>query len=169
MWVLLSQLKTNKATVPGDFPAKLSKMFAAYLAEPLANIINTSIKLGEYPNLYKFEISTPVPKKYPPRNTSEIRNISGLITYDKIMETVLAEIMISDMKPNMDPSQYGNQKGVSIQHYLINMIHCILTALDNNSRGETFAVIASLIDWNNAFPRQCPKLGIESFIRNVVR
>ena len=30
-------------------------------------------------------------------------------------------------------------------------------------------MVASLIDWNNAFPRQCPKLGIESFIENGVR
>ena len=30
-------------------------------------------------------------------------------------------------------------------------------------------MIVSLIDWNNAFPRQCPKLGIESFVRNGVR
>ena len=169
VWLLLSRLKTNKATVPGDFPAKLSKIFAAYLAEPLTDIINTGIRRGEYPKLYKFEISTPVPKKYPPKSTSEIRNISGLITYDKIMETLLAELMIADMKPNVDPAQYGNQKGISIQHYLIDMIHRILTALDNNSRGETFAVIANLIDWNNAFPRQCPKLGIEAFMRNGVR
>ena len=49
------------------------------------------------------------------------------------------------------------------------MVHRILTALDGNSKGDTFAVIANLIDWNNAFPRQCPKLGIESFIRNGVR
>ena len=144
-------------------------MFAAYLAEPLADVINTSIRRGEYPQLYKFEISTPVPKKYPPRSTSEIRNISGLLNVDKIMETLLSELMVADMKPNIDPSQYGNQKGVSIQHYLIDMIHRILTALDNNSKGETFAVIANLIDWNNAFPRQCPKLGIESFMQNGVR
>ena len=45
----------------------------------------------------------------------------------------------------------------------------ILTVLDNNSRRDIFAVIANLIDWNNAFPRQCPKLGIESFIKNGVR
>ena len=73
------------------------------------------------------------------------------------------------MSEKMDPSQFGNQKGVSIQHYLLKMIHHILTVLDNNSRSETFAVVASLIDWNNAFPRQCPKLGIESFIKNGVR
>ena len=73
------------------------------------------------------------------------------------------------MKPHMDPVQYGNQKGVSIQHYLINMIHRILTALDSNSESERFAVIASLLDWNNTFPRQCPKLSVQSFIKNRVR
>ena len=85
------------------------------------------------------------------------------------MEKLLSELMISDMESKMDPSQYGNQKGILIQHYLIKMLHRILTVLDNNSRRETFAIIASLIDWNNAFPRQCPKLGVESFIKNGVR
>ena len=85
------------------------------------------------------------------------------------MEKLLAELMVKDMAAKLDPSQYGNQKGISIQHYLINMVHRILTVLDNNSRKETFAVIASMIDWNNAFPRQCPKLGVEAFLRNGVR
>ena len=85
------------------------------------------------------------------------------------MESLLAELIITDMKPLSDPSQYGNLRGVSIQHYLIDMIHRILTALDGNSQGETFAVFASLVDWNNAFPRQCPKLGVESFLQNGVR
>ena len=49
IWFLLAKLKTNKAIVPGDFPPKLIKMFAAYLAEPLTDIINASIKRGEYP------------------------------------------------------------------------------------------------------------------------
>jgi hypothetical protein len=48
------------------------------------------------------------------------------------------------------------------------MIHRILSMLDNNSKGDVFAVVANLIDWNNAFPRQCPKLGIDSFIQNGV-
>ena len=49
------------------------------------------------------------------------------------------------------------------------MVDRILTALDNNSKGDVFAVVANLIDWSNAFPRQCPKLGIKSFIKNGVR
>ena len=74
-----------------------------------------------------------------------------------------------DMHANLDPAQFGNQKGLSIQHYLIQMIHRILSALDNNSKGDIFAVVANMIDWNNSFPRQCPKLGVESFLRNGVR
>ena len=49
------------------------------------------------------------------------------------------------------------------------MLHRILAVLDNNSKGDVFAVVASLVDWNNAFPRQCPKLGVESFLENGVR
>ena len=169
VWFALSRIATNKSTVPGDFPAKLIKHFAAYLAEPLTHIFNTSIKRGEYPEIYKFEICTPVPKVISPQDVTQLRNISGLLNFDKIFEKLLAQVMIADMQAKMDPSQYGNNKGISIQHYLINMIHRILTVLDNNSRGEQFAVIANLIDWNNAFPRQCPTLGVKSFIQNGVR
>ena len=49
------------------------------------------------------------------------------------------------------------------------MLQRILSVLDNNSKGEIFAVVANFVDWNNAFPRQCPKLGIESFMKNGVR
>ena len=56
VWQLLAKLPTNKATVPGDFPAKLIKLFAAYLAEPLSDVINTSVRRGEYPSIYKFEV-----------------------------------------------------------------------------------------------------------------
>ena len=31
------------------------------------------------------------------------------------MEMLIAELMIADMPVKLDPSQYGNQKGISIQ------------------------------------------------------
>ena len=77
---------------------------------------------------------------------------------------MIAEMMVSDMKEKMDISQYGNSKSVSVQHYLVKMIHKILIQLDNNSGGDTFAVVAALIDWKQAFPRQCPTLGVQSWI-----
>ena len=77
--------------------------------------------------------------------------------------------MISDMKEHIDPSQFANQKGLSIQHYLIKFLDRILEALDKNSKRESCAVLATFVDWKQAFPRQCPKMGIEAFIRNGVR
>ena len=112
---------------------------------------------------------TPVPKVQPTQSTAQLRNISGLLNSDRVYEKLIAQLIISDMEAKLDPAQFGNQKGISIQHYLIQMLHRILSMLDNNSKGDVFAVVANLVDWNNAFPRQCPKLGIESFQKNGVR
>ena len=98
VWFVMSKLDTNKSTVPGDIPAKILKIFAAYFSEPLTHIFNTCIRRGEYPNIYKYEICTPIPKVYPTQTLSQLRNISGLFTFDKIFEKLLAELMISDMK-----------------------------------------------------------------------
>ena len=69
----------------------------------------------------------------------------------------------------MDRSQFGNQKNISIQHYVIQMLQKIHSELDKNSKGESNAVVAGLVDWENAFPLQCPKLGVQSFIDYGVR
>ena len=47
------------------------------------------------------------------------------------------------MKKNMDPSQYANQKGLSIQHYLVKMLDKILEAIDKNSK---HAVLATMVE-----------------------
>ena len=90
-----------------------------------------------------------------------------------------AKNIINELK-NSNPSQWyshqtvtplnmATQKGVSIQHYLIKMLDRILTALDTNNQYEKYAVIVQLVDWAQAFDRQCPQLGIQSFLNNGVR
>ena len=49
------------------------------------------------------------------------------------------------------------------------MLHRILSSVDKNSTSESYAVIIGLVDWSQAFDRQCHKLGIQSFIDNGVR
>ena len=73
------------------------------------------------------------------------------------------------MKAKLEPSQYGNQKKTSIQHYLLKMMDNIVTNVDKNSRGEINAVLATFVDWESAYSRQDHTLGIQSFIRNGVR
>ena len=125
---------------------RIFKEFAAHIADPLTHVYNISLLQGEYPRIYKYEISTPVPKIYPVEKLEHLRNISGLLTADKILEKLLSELIISDMKHTADSSQFGNQKHTSIQHYLIKMIHEVLTAVDNNAKREIFALVASLSD-----------------------
>ena len=73
------------------------------------------------------------------------------------------------MKMHIDPKQFGNQKNLSIQHYIVQMLHKILSYVDSSSKGHATAVLCSFIDWKSAYSYQCHKLGIESFIRNGVR
>ena len=47
VWKKLACIKINTSTRDGDAPAKLYKTFAAYLADPLTNILNCSIKTGQ--------------------------------------------------------------------------------------------------------------------------
>ena len=164
----LASMDTNKSNVEGDIPAKVLKHFSKFLAKPVTNVINSMIQQGCWPDILKIENVTPVPKKFPPKNVDELRNISGLLNLDKIAEKIISKLMISDMKDQIDPSQFANQKGLGIQHYLVKMIDKILKSVDKNSKGESLAVLATLVDWRQAFPRQCPKLGVESFIKNGV-
>ena len=73
------------------------------------------------------------------------------------------------MSETLDLVQYANQKGLSLQRYLIKMIHKILSDKDCYAKGEVNDVLAILFDWKEAFSRKCPKLGIEAFIKCGVR
>ena len=108
------RIKLKKSTPPGDIPSKIVKEFADYLCVPLTDIINSSLKHGRWPNCYKKEIITPIPKEYPVLNIDMLRPISALLTFNKIQEVAICEMIISDMSENLDPSQFGNRKRTGI-------------------------------------------------------
>ena len=72
--------------------------------------------------------------------------ISGLLNFSKIIDNILAEYIADDMQYKRDKSQYGNQKKISIQHYLVNMLHKILTSLDENTSNKSIAVLLKMVD-----------------------
>ena len=49
------------------------------------------------------------------------------------------------------------------------MVDKILKETDKSSRGEAIAVLLTMVDWKEAFDRQCSKLGVESFQKCGVR
>ena len=165
----IKRMNMKAATITDDIPMKLISEFSVELATPLAHIYNCCLLEGIYPDIYKSECVTPAPKVFPPERMKDLRKISGLLNCSKIFEKLIGEYLISDMAPARDPSQYGNEKKLSIQHYLIKMLHQIFVAVDRNSQSEAFAVIIGMIDWAQAFDRQCHIIGVQSFIDNGVR
>ena len=165
----LKRTKTNKAALPGDIPAKIVKNCSGALSIPMTHMINHNILTGSWPTSYKEELITPIGKVSPVETLDQIRPISNLPICNKIQEFVISDMIISDMKSTIDPTQYGNQHKTSIQHYLVNLMNRIVTSVDKNSKGEINAVLALFIDWKSAYSRQCHTLGIKSFIKNKVR
>ena len=169
VYKVIESMNKKAATVPGDIPMKLIAEFSVELAEPFSHLFNVCLQEGIYPEIYKHEYVTPAPKVLPTEKIKDLRKISGFLNSAKLLDKLIAKYLISDMSPSRDLSQYGNEKQLSIQHYLIKMLHKILTVVDTNSQHEAYAVILSMIDWSQAFDRQDHSLGIKSFITNGVR
>ena len=166
---IIRGMNKKAAAVPGDLPMQIISKFSNEFSRPLAHLINQCISQGIYPDIWKIEYVTPVPKIFSPGHLKGLRKISGLLNFSKITDKILAEYIADDMQYKRDKSQYGNQKKVSIQHYLVNMLHKILTSLDENNANQSIAVLLKMVDWSQAFDRLSHKLGIESFIKNGVR
>ena len=59
---VLKGLKVKKSVPPGDIPTIIFKTFASELSTPVTIVINSSIRQGVWPDIYKTEYITPVPK-----------------------------------------------------------------------------------------------------------
>ena len=165
----IRKMKKKSSNLVGDVPWRIISEFSVELSVPLSNVFNTAILDGVWPKIWKHEHITPVPKVYPPNTTDDLRRISGTKSLSKLLEALLTDTIIQDIAPQIDKSQFGNEKGLSTTHYLVKMLHEILTILDRNNEKEKYAVIAQMIDWSKAFDRVDPRLCIESFIKNGVR
>ena len=166
---VMKKMNKKASTSKGDVPMRLLIEFSPELATPMAHLFNVCLQEGVYPDIFKHESITPVPKVFPPEKLKDLCKISGLFNCAKIFDKILGGYIIDDMAPNRDPAQYGNEKNLSTQHYLIKLLHRILTAVDRKSINESFAVIITMVDWAQAFDRQCHILGVQSFIDNGVR
>jgi len=163
----LKKMKKTKSTLPIDLPYKLRSEFAAELSVPLTHIFNACLKNGIYPDQWKFEWVTPIPKIASPKVVKDLRKISCTSDYSKLFERFLKKWIDEDIKQSIDKSQFGNQKGTGTEHLLVTMIDRILSHLDQNTNSP--AVILTMLDWSAAFDRQCPNIGIRKFQELGVR
>ena len=163
----INKLKDTKSTFHLDLPNKVRKEFSVDVTAPLTDIINTSLRDGEYPQLWKIEYVTPVPKVTQPKTMKDLRKISSTSDFSKVYESFLKDWIMEDISPYIDIGQFGGRTGMGTEHMLVCLVNRILKLLDNNT--DPTAVIAAMVDWTSAFDRQDPTLGIQKFIRMGVR
>ena len=163
----LKKQKKTKSTLPVDIPDSLRIEFAAELAGPLTDVINSCLEKQTYPKLWKYEWVTPVPKITHPKVLKDLRKISCTSDYNKLFEGILKDWILEDISENIDIGQFGGQTGTGTEHMIVCLLDRVLHLLDRYN--DKSAVIAASIDWAAAFDRQDPTLAIKKFIEIGVR
>ena len=102
-----------------------------------------------------------------PEKISDLRKIALSSEYAKLLEAFLKDWIIEDIGPNLDPSQYGAKKGSGTEHLIVTFVDRVLKRLD--SIRNTSAVIASAVDWANAFDRMDPTITTQKLIKIGLR
>ena len=143
---LLSKIPATKAPGPGDIPPRLLKEFAPELAKPYCEIFNTSLQEGIFPRRWKKAYAVPVPKITSPSTLDDIRPVSLTPNPSKSLERIVAEEVWKTIYPQLDPRQFGNVKGSSCLHYLVDYIDFVSSNVD-----KTNEVAAVTIDLSKAF------------------
>ena len=142
----LNSIPVSKATGPGDFPPRLQKEFGPELAKPFCDIFNSSLREGVFPRRWKKAFAVPVPKTTTPDTLHDIRPVSLTSIPGKSLERLVAEEVWKTIRPKLDPRQYGNVKGSSCLHYLVDYVDFVISNVDKKNE-----VAAITIDLSKAF------------------
>ena len=146
VYQLLKNLSPSKAPGPGDIPLRLMIEFAPELATPLADIYTCSLLHSVFPSLWKATHVTPVPKEPVIGSLDQLRPISKTAVPGKVLESIVAKEIWRHIRPKVDPRQFGNTKGSSTVHYLVELMDQVASNVDKG-----LAVTAVTIDLKKAF------------------
>ena len=113
----LKESKKTNSTVPGDlFPSLYQSHYEA-LAVPITDIYNTILRNKTWPNKWKTEYVTIIPKLPTPEIPSECRNISCTNFLSKVFERIVLDLAREEVTPKLN--QFGGEPKASTTHLLM--------------------------------------------------
>lgn len=114
----------------------------------VTHIINTCIIKGHFPSTWKKALIIPIPKINDPKHFGDLRSISILPTFSKVMERVMELQMRAYLNNNslLPLKQSGFRRGYGCATALVDILDDIVTAYDNNKSS-----ILILLDYSKAF------------------
>ena len=142
----IRKMKKPKSTVPGDIPPNLLTAVITSISEPLYYIFNAMPRSG-WPQQWKTEFQTVIPKKTDPVDPNECRNLACTNFFSKILESFVLEGLQSEV--SLSSKQYGGVKHCGVNHFLLHMWDKILVGLEENQSAATLMSV----DFSKAFNR----------------
>ena len=143
----LVALKKPKSHVSIDLPAKIVTATAASLGPVLTKIINWVLAGRGWPEIWKSEEVTTIPKNKTATDFDQCRGISCTSVYSKLAETFMLDMLQEEI--GVSENQYGGVRGVGTEHMLAEMATKMLEDLDDNR----CVVNIISIDYQKAFNR----------------
>ena len=149
---IYEQMNAAKKTdsVPGDIPSSILKEFLPEFVAPVTTILKQAVETHTWPNVYKKEYHLPLKKIPAPQDEDDIRGIGLTSWVSKQLERLVLNWIWPFIHPQINTDQMGGMPGCSVEHYIIKMIHFIMSSMDGN---HDIAVLAMPVDFSKAFNR----------------
>ena len=118
----IKQLKNGKAPGTDKISTTLIKDAAAFIWKPLTMILNSSLKYGAFPDIWKLAKVTPIFKSGSKRDGNNYRPISLISVFSRLLEKIVHDQLVKYLIANkvLTPSQSAFRKLYSTITSLIN-------------------------------------------------
>lgn len=147
---IYKSLKSIKSEAYGvdDINTKMINIVLPYCIDLVRNLFNASITQGIFPNIWKSADVIPLPKTLHPASYNDLRPISILPAFAKLLEKIIAFEVKNylDTKQILPLIQSGFRKNHSTNTALLKVVDDIATAFD-----KSFTTILILLDQSKAF------------------
>ena len=142
----LSTIQLKKATGYDNVAPFFLKVAANELAKPIAQIVNTCMEQGKYPNSLKKNEVVPVYKSKDSFNKVNYRPVSCTVALSKVIEKLIASQVTGHFNNYFDDRLSAYRKGTGCEHVIVSVVEDWKKALDENK------VVGSLLmDLSKAF------------------
>ena len=131
----LNSLNSRKRGGLNQIPAAIYKCIAVLLALPLTTLINQSFETGEFPDILKIALVTPIYKKGDKTDPANYRPISSLPILSKVFETIMKNQLLAYMENNclLSERQFGYRTNHSSEQLLQALLTDWRLSLDRKS------------------------------------
>ena len=136
----LCHMRKPKSLVEGDLPPRLVTEYTDILAIPPKHIFDLITATLEWPDTWKDESVTLIPKVPIISSMGELRNLSCTLFFSKVLESFILERLLVEI--TLSKEQFGGVKVTSATHFTISVLQEVMEAM------ETTNTVLNLMSFN---------------------